>query len=76
MTLVELRQLLVATLVRAHGDSRAKWRRAVGEIRIYPRDTHAHCNWEVWASGTVTEIAAVEQAVDMVRADHPWVGQR
>ncbi len=74
MTVVELQQLLVTTLVRARGDSRTKWRRAIGEIKLYSRDTHPHCNWEVRAAGTMREIAAVEVAVDTIRADHPWVG--
>ncbi len=75
MTIAELHHLLVTTLVRVRGDSRTKWRRAVGEIKVYSLSTHPHCNWEVRPAGTIIEIAAVEQAVDTVRADHPWVVQ-
>jgi hypothetical protein len=45
----------------------------VTDIKVYPIDTHPHCNWEVRAAGSAGDIAAVERAVDRMRADHPFV---
>lgn len=74
MTAGELRNLLVTALAGALGGGRARWRRAVADIKVYPVETHPHCNWEVRAAGSAREIAEVERAVDRLRADHPFVG--
>jgi hypothetical protein len=71
VTASELRELLITGLARSAGGGRARWRRAVAEVRLYPLSTHPHCNWEVRAAGTSAEIASVERAVDRVRVDHP-----
>ena len=75
MTTTELRNVLVSMLAAGRGGGRARWRKAVADIKIYPMDTHPHCNWEVRAAGTTNEIAAVERAVDRMRDDHPFVQQ-
>lgn len=74
MTASELRNLLVTALAGALGGGRTRWRRAVADIKVYPVETHPHCNWEVRAAGSAREIAEVERAVDRLRADHPLVG--
>jgi hypothetical protein len=74
VTAGELRNLLVTTLAGTRGGGRAHWRRAVADIKVYPVETHPHCNWEVRAAGSAREIAEVERAVDRLRADHPFVG--
>ena len=76
MTAADLRTLLIARLVRAAGGSPSQWRRAIGEIRVYPPATHPHCNWEVLARGTPAEVEAVERMVDRVRDDHPHLRAR
>lgn len=73
MTTSELRNLLVTMLAGARGGGRARWRRAVTDIKVYPIETHPHCNWEVRAGGSAGDIAAVERAVDRMRADHPFI---
>jgi hypothetical protein len=73
LTASELRDRLITILTRTHGGGRLPWRRAIGEVHVYPIDTHPHCNWTVKPGGTAREIDAVERAVDQVRDDHPFV---
>ena len=75
MTASDLQQLLVSALVRAHGGTRQRWRRAVGDIRVYSLDTHPHCNWDVRASGSPGDIDAVDAVVDALRDDHPHIAR-
>jgi hypothetical protein len=74
MTRSDIERLLVTTLTRVNGGSQQKWRRAAGTVQVYAQATHPHCNWDVRASGTIGEIAAVEKAVDDLRARHPIIG--
>ncbi|HEX8484069.1 hypothetical protein [Sphingomonas sp.] len=73
MTRGDLEQLIVTQLVRDHGGTRQRWRRAVGTVKLYPVATHPHCNWDVRSSGTRSEIDAVEKMVDSLRARHAIV---
>jgi hypothetical protein len=76
MTAGELQDFLIARLTRKAGGSARQWRSAIGPIRVRDASTHAHCNWEVNPSGTAREVAAVEQLLDTVRLDHPFVTLR
>jgi hypothetical protein len=73
MTRIDLRDLLVKRLAATAGGPAQRWRRAIGEVRVYPLATHPHCNWSVMASGTAWEIETVEQLLDAVRIAHPHV---
>lgn len=73
MTAADLYDLLLSALTRTVGGSRRRWRIVIGDIRVYGLDTHPHCNWSVSPSGSVAEIAAVENAVDDLRGRHPIV---
>ena len=73
MTGSELRDLLVREIARTHGGGAQRWRRVTGALKVYSRDTHAHCNWEARPTGTSFEIAVVERASDGLRARHPFV---
>ncbi|WP_221793360.1 hypothetical protein [Aquisediminimonas sediminicola] len=73
MTASNLRDLLVNMLTRDVGGDRRRWRIAVGDVRVYSRATHPHCNWAVAPSGSNREIAEVERLVDDLRARHPIV---
>lgn len=75
MTGSELRDLLAAALARSAGGGPLRWRRALGEVRVYPRATHAHCNWDVRPIGTPREVEAVERAADAIRLRHPFVDE-
>jgi hypothetical protein len=73
MTGTELRDLLVREIARTHGGGAQRWRKVAGTIKVYSRDTHAHCNWEARPTGTAFEIAVVERASDGLRARYPFV---
>jgi len=71
MTQSQLSDLLIAKLVREHGGTRHRWRRLAGPVRLYSLRTHGHCNWAITPTGSVSEIAAIEQLLDDLRMDHP-----
>jgi hypothetical protein len=73
MTIIELQDLIVRTLVRTEGGSPRRWRIVVGPIKIYDLATHAHCNWSVAPSGANGEVAKVERLLDSLRLSHPIV---
>jgi len=73
MTAAELRDLIVRNLAKANGGGTTRWRRAMGDPKVYSTATHSHCNWDVRPSGTAFEMAQVERAVDEVRINHPFV---
>ncbi|MFC3444425.1 hypothetical protein ACFOKF_25080 [Sphingobium rhizovicinum] len=63
--------LLVARLLRDHGKSKHHWRKAIGPIRLYSRDTHPHCNWNATPSGSIRDVALIESLLDDLRFTHP-----
>ena len=73
MTATELRDLIIRLLVRENGGGTLRWRNVLGQLRVYPRDTHAHCNWDARPSGASGDVALVEQAVDQLRLQYPFV---
>lgn len=73
MTPHQLTDLLISTLVRAHGGERRRWRLVIGPIRVHSLDTHPHCNWSIAPSGSARENAAVEGLLDDIRGSHPIV---
>jgi hypothetical protein len=73
MTADRLSDLMVARLVRDHGGSKHHWRRAIGPIRLYSRDTHAHCNWAAVPTGSFRDIALIETLLDELRMRHPLI---
>ncbi|WBO20794.1 hypothetical protein [Sphingomonas abietis] len=73
MTGPELRDTLIREIVKTYGGSGARWRQAVGQIKVYSRATHAHCNWDVRATGSPRQIEIVESAVDAMRTTLPFV---
>jgi len=75
MTAAELRDLIVRRLVRENGGGTLRWRNVIGELRVYSRATHAHCNWDARPSGPSGDVALVERAVDTLRAQHPFVAE-
>lgn len=73
MRVSQLRELLVTLLVRRAGGTQRRWRAVLGPVRVHDVATHAHCNWSVAPSGSVSEIAQVEELLDTVRLEHPIV---
>jgi len=73
MTATELRDLIVGRLVRENGGGTVRWRKVLGELRVYSLDTHAHCNWDARPAGPSADVTLVEQAADQMRLRHPFV---
>jgi hypothetical protein len=71
MNAADLEQLLIARLIRERGGTSQTWQRAVGKVIVRDMGTHAHCNWDVTASGTDVQRAAIERLLDDVRLEHP-----
>lgn len=69
----EVLALILSQLIKSIGGTRQRWRRLVGDIRVYSPTTHPHCNWDVDASGSAGEVEAVNRVVDQVRLAHPHV---
>jgi hypothetical protein len=75
VTAADLRDLFVNLLARQSGTSRRRWRIVVGDVRVYSRETHPHCNWAVYPSGTAPEVAVVERFADDLRMQYPIVSR-
>jgi hypothetical protein len=74
MTAAELGDVFVRQLLREAGGNRRNWRAAMGKIRVYSTETHAHCNWSLAPSGSALENAWIEKIADRLRGEHPIVG--
>ncbi|QNE31171.1 hypothetical protein F1C10_03930 [Sphingomonas sp. NBWT7] len=53
--------------------SEATWRRRIGAIERYPTWKYVRFNWGVTASKSAAERQAIEKAVEIVRAEHPYI---
>lgn len=71
MTADKLIDLLVARLLRDHGKSKHHWRKVIGPLRLYSRDTHPHCNWNATPTGSFQDVALIETLLDDLRMAHP-----
>jgi hypothetical protein len=69
----ELRDTLVRILTGAAGGTEAKWRKAVGKVEKLSLAFNINSNWAINPTGTAGELATIAQAVDVVRAAHPYV---
>lgn len=75
MTAAELSDLIVQKLARENGGGAMRWRKALGQMKVYSRATHAHCNWDVRPQGSPREAALVERAADALRVRHAFVDE-
>lgn len=71
LTTIEIRALLVELLTAAAGGKPTHWRQVIGEVFVLPLASHPRCNWKVLPDGEPAEIAAVHEAVGLVRQQHP-----
>jgi hypothetical protein len=70
----QLRQLLATILAGATGKAETVWAAKLGTLRPVPPTTDPRSNWKLTGSmGSVGDIKAIEKAVDIVRAEHPYV---
>ena len=74
LTPEQLRELLVAVIAGVKAEPVAKWRAIVGPVEQLPTWRHPACNWRVSPKGTKHQLAIVEQCVEIVKGEHPYVG--
>lgn len=73
LTAAELRDLILRQLATNNGCGTVRWRKILGDLKVYPRTTHAHCNWGARPSGPAADVAVVERTIDAVPLKHPFV---
>lgn len=72
MSPAQLHTLLAEILSGAAGGTQAEWHARIAIVRTSL--THSpHSNWSVEATGTAAQRAAIEQAVGVVRVEHPYI---
>jgi hypothetical protein len=68
-----LQDILVEILAGAAGGEREEWRAVVGPITKLPMATNVRSNWSISPGGSSSQLATVQAAADIVRAEHPYV---
>jgi hypothetical protein len=74
-TPAELQDILVTILAGAAGGDETTWRTAIGPVTKLAVHTNIHSNWSIEPTGDAATLAAIAQAVDIVRAAHPYVAR-
>ncbi|WP_404711464.1 hypothetical protein [Sphingomonas sp. MMS24-J13] len=72
LTAEQIRDLLATLLAGAVGREPAAWLDAIGPITIHDIVWRPRCNWSVEPKGSRAQIAAIEKAVAIVAAEHPY----
>ena len=66
--------LLAEVVSGVAGGSKAAWRKRIGPVERLPTWRHVTPNWRVAPTGSVQQRSMIEHAVEIVRAEHPYVG--
>jgi hypothetical protein len=70
----ELRQILATILAGSTGTAETHWKDKLGTVRPVPPTTDPRSNWKLTDSKCVAaDRTAIEKAVAIVRAEHPYV---
>jgi hypothetical protein len=72
-TTEDVRELIATLLAGAAGGSADRWKRLIGDVERLPTWRFVRFNWRIEPSGTPTERATIAKAVEVVRAEHPYV---
>lgn len=70
----ELAALLAHILADTTDGDEESWREIIGPVHKLPVIDNVQCNWVVIPGGTAKQRSAVAKAVEVVRAEHPYVG--
>ena len=73
MTPTDLANLLAEMLSGAVGQDKAYWHKLIGPVTKLPITMNIHSNWSVSPIATGEELRAIVAAVELVRAEHPYV---
>lgn len=69
----EIRHLLAHLLAGVTDASEAAWRRRIGTIERYPTWKYVRFNWGVAPRVSGANLIAIDKAVEIVRAEHPYI---
>ena len=73
MSADEVGDLLAHVIHGVAGGTEAGWRKVIGPVERMPTWVMVSHNWRVEPKGTAAQRRTVEQAVAIVRAEHPYV---
>lgn len=72
-TVEEARDMIAHVLAGLAGGAESAWRKLIGPIARVPTWQHVRYNWIVQPSGTADQREWIMKAVEVVRAEHPYV---
>ncbi|RYD25690.1 MAG: hypothetical protein EOP89_08660 [Lysobacteraceae bacterium] len=72
-TPIELRATLVTVIAGASETPTGRWEALVGSVEILSLAYHPRSNWRVEVSGTQDDRRWIDAAIELVRAEHPYV---
>lgn len=73
LTATDIEDTLADMLTGAVGGTRERWLDLIGPVKMLPIATHIHCNWSVSPIATGEELVSITKAIELVRAEHPYV---
>ena len=72
-TATELRATLVTVIAGASETSTGRWETLIGSVEVLSLAYHPRSNWRVEVSGTTDDRRWIDAAIELVRAEHPYV---
>jgi hypothetical protein len=75
-TETELRATLVTVIAGASETPPARWETLIGGVEVLSLAFHPRSNWRVEVSGTDDDRRWIDAAIELVRAEHPYVTGR
>jgi len=69
----ELRSDLIKLLAGATATSEAHWSTVIEAVDVHPMARDPRCNWTVRALGSAEDLQALEHALALAKAEHPYV---
>ena len=69
----EIADLLATVIAGAAGGTKARWRKAIGPLEKLPTWRYVRFNWRVTPRVKSEERKIIDQAVEIVRAEHPYI---
>ena len=70
----DMAALLAEVVSGVAGGTKAAWLKRIGEVEQVPTWRHVTHNWHVSPTGSADQREVIERAIQVVRAEHPYVG--
>jgi hypothetical protein len=68
--------MLATILAGVVGGDKEVWAIAIGAVQVYPMTFRVRGNWQVSPTGSADQIEAINEAVAIVAAEHPYARSR